>query len=103
MSARRRLLERRAGEFPNLNQTSFARKDDFRSARQLGPAGGILGGPGMPEDQGLSVLLQRAGRRDPGRRRRGAAAGDAVVEGLEGEGGDIPRLPRPGGAAVKRH
>ena len=26
--------------------------------------------PGMPEDQRLSVLLQRAGRRDPGRRRR---------------------------------
>ncbi len=39
----------------------------------------------MPQNQKLSLLLQRACRRDPGRRRRGAAAADPMVEGLEGE------------------
>src|SRR5437763_1323394 len=54
----------------------------------------------MPEDQGLSLFLQRAGRRDPGGWRRGAAADNALVEGLEGKGRDGARHPRPGGAAV---
>ncbi len=55
--------------------------------------------PGMPQDQGLSLLLQRAGGRDPGRRRPRGAAGDTVVEGLEGEGGDGAGQPRTGNAA----
>src|SRR5712692_2513850 len=56
----------------------------------------------MPKDQVSSLLLQRAGRRGPGRRGRGAAAGDAMVEGLEGKGRDGARLARPGRSALGR-
>ncbi len=56
--------------------------------------------PGMPQNQGLSLLLQRAGGRDPGRRRPGGAAGDPMVEGLEGEGGDGAGQPRTGRPAL---
>src|SRR5436305_15103410 len=54
----------------------------------------------MPENQGPLVILQRAGRCDPCRRHRGAAAGDAVVAGLEGESRDRARRARPGHPAL---
>ena len=55
---------------------------------------------GVPEDQGLSVLLQRACRRGPGGRRRRSAPGNPVVEGLEGKGEDRPRHARAGRPAL---
>ena len=59
--------------------------------------------PGMPENQGTSLLFQRARRRDLRRRRAGAASGDPVVEGLEGAGGNGPRPSRSGQRAHRPH
>ena len=42
--------------------------------------------PRMPQDQRLSLFLQRAGRRDPGRRYHRPATADPVVAGLAGTG-----------------
>ena len=49
--------------------------------------------PECPKIKGLSVLLQRAGRRDPGRRRRGASADHQMVEGLDRKGFTVPDPP----------
>jgi hypothetical protein len=59
----------------------------------------LRSGPWMPQDQRLSVLLQRARRRYSGRRSLAAAAADAMVEGLERKGGDGSRSPRARGSA----
>src|ERR1700732_4585909 len=56
----------------------------------------------MPEDQRLSLLLQRACRRDFARWRRGAKAPDSLVKGLEGTGGERARPTRAGGETVRQ-
>jgi hypothetical protein len=55
-----------------------------------------------PQDQRLSVLLQRARRRHSGRRGLAAAAANAMVEGLERKGAAGSRSPWTRGSAIAR-